>query len=252
MEMKYSGRRAGVSASVRLVLGALLVAVIATAHAAGPPRVPRILVTGEGETEVPPDMATLSLTVTREAETAREALDANSAAMGEVLSAMRDAGVDESDLQTTGFAIEPKRVYPPAKPSGERRVPRIVGYTVRNGLVVRVRELERLGAILDRAVTLGVNEGGDISFGNAEPDEAVTRARERAVKDALSRANTLAAAAGVKVGRILEISEQSSRPRPVPMARAEMAMAADSGAVPIAAGRNTYRVQVNISLAIDQ
>ncbi len=213
---------------------------------------PRILVTGQGTADLAPDMAVLALTVTREAETARAALDANSAAMSEVLAAMKAEGIKTRDLQTLGFSIQPKYIYPPQKSSGERQPPRIVGYTVRNSLNVRVRDIDAVGRILDKSVTLGVNEGGNIVFTNDDPSAAITEARIKAVKNALTKAQTLAEAAGVKTGKILEISEQSSRPRPMPMARAKLSMASSADAVPIAAGENTYKVTVNISYAINQ
>ena len=214
--------------------------------------VPRIRVTGTGSVDVAPDMAVLELAVTREAETARAALDANSSAMSAVLAAMKSRGVAERDLQTSGFSIQPKYIYPPHRPSGEREAPRIVGYTVRNRLTVRVRDISRVGEILDQSVTLGVNEGGNIRFTNDDPSAAITRARTKAVKEAIARANTLAEAAGVKTGELLEISEQSFTPRPRPMARAEMMMASSADSVPVAAGENTYKVVVNITFEIDQ
>ena len=213
---------------------------------------PRINVTAEGRVDIAPDMAVLGLTVTREAETARQALDANSSAMKKVLAALQAQGIAERDLQTSNFSIQPKYVYPPAKPSGERKPRLIVGYTVRNSLTVRVRDIGKVGAILDKSVTLGVNEGGNISFTNADPSTAINQARTKAMHEAIAKANTLASAAGVKVGRILDISEQSFQPRPMPMARAEMAMAMSADAVPVAAGESTYRVSVNVSFAIDQ
>jgi uncharacterized protein YggE len=214
--------------------------------------IPRIQVTGEGSIELAPDMAVLNLTVTREAATARAALDANSAAMKEVLAAMQSEGIEARDLQTSGFSIQPKYVYPPAKPSGEREPRQITGYTVRNSLAVRVRDITAVGRILDTSVTLGVNEGGNITFTNDDPSEAISKARVRAVRNASDKAKTLALAAGVKTGRILEISEQSFSPRPMPMASAEMRLARSSDAVPVAAGENIYNVTVNIAYAIDQ
>jgi uncharacterized protein YggE len=215
-------------------------------------QVARIQVTGEGTADVAPDMAILALTVTREAETARAALDANSAAMNEVLSAMKAEGIESRDLQTSNFSIQPKYFYPPQKPTGTREPPRIVAYTVRNSLSVRVRDISAVGKILDISVTLGVNEGGNIHFTNQDPSEAITRARQEAVKNAMDKARTLAGAAGVKLGKLLEISERSSNPRPAPMARAEMAMVSSAGAVPVASGENAYKVTVNVSYAIDQ
>jgi uncharacterized protein YggE len=172
--------------------------------------------------------------------------------MQDILKAMQAEGIEARDLQTSDFSIQPKYFYPPAKPSGERDPRQITGYTVRNSLSVRVRDITAVGRILDRSVTLGVNEGGNITFTNDDPSEAIRQARIEAVKDAMNKAQTLARAAGVETGKILDISEQSFSPRPMPMARAEMDMARSAGAVPVATGENTYKVTVNISYAIDQ
>ncbi len=213
---------------------------------------PRISVTGQGSANLAPDMALLQLTVTRQAETARAALDANSAAMADVIAALRAEGIAERDLQTSQFSIQPRYVYPKPKSGEAQQPPRIVGYTVRNGLGVRVRDLDKLGAIIDRSVTLGVNEGGNITFTNDDPSAALTRARTAAVQDAAAKAGTLAAAAGVKLGRILEIAEQSYDPVPVPMMHSR-AMAADAAeSVPVAAGENSYEVKVNLTYGIAQ
>lgn len=214
--------------------------------------VPRILVSGQGSVNVAPDMAVLSLTVTREADTARAALDASSAAMHDVLEAMQAEGIAKRDLQTSDFSIQPRYSQPPARQSGQRQPPRIVAYTVRNSLSVRIRDITALGAILDKSVTLGVNEGGNIMFTNADPSAAIEQARVKAVQQAVAKAQTLATAAGVKAGKILEISEQSPNPRPMRMARAEMSMASSANSVPVASGENSYSVTVNVSVAIDQ
>ena len=213
---------------------------------------PKILVSGQGSVDIAPDMAILSLTVTREADTARGALDANSAAMNKVLAAMKAEGIDARDLQTSGFSIHPRYSRPQPKPSGERERPIINGYTVRNSLNVRVRDINNVGAVLDKSVTLGVNEGGNIRFSNADPSAAIEQARIKAVKQAIAKANTLATAAGVKTGKLLEISEQSFNPRPISMASARSFMTRTAEAVPVAAGENTYKVMVNVTFAIDE
>ena len=213
---------------------------------------PQISVSATGNAEIAPDMAVINLTVLREAETARAALDANTAAMTEVLAAMRDEGIEERDLQTANFHIQPRYIYPRSD-NGTRQEPRIVGYIVSNGLTVRVRDLDRLGAILDMSVTLGVNQGGGITFTNDDPSAALTEARTNAMQEAIAKAETLTAAAGIGLGRILSISEQSSQPRPIAMARAETALVADAAApVPVAAGENTYRVSVNVTFELEQ
>ena len=216
------------------------------------PRVPSIIVSGEGSAALAPDMAVLTLTVARQAETARAALDENSKAIGEVQAAMQAAGIEARDLQTSGFGIQPNYVYPPPGATGEREAPRIAGYTVRNSLTVRVRDISAVGAILDKSVSLGVNEGGNIVFTNADPSPAIRQARTRAVQDAIAKADTLAEAAGVAKGQVLEISEQSYNPSPMPMAEMDMMRAADAAPVPVAIGENSYRVTVNVTYAIDQ
>jgi uncharacterized protein len=233
---------------------ALAITALATlpARAAEEP-MPRIMVSGEGSASAAPDMALISLTVLREAATARAALDANNAAMGEVLAAMKTSGVAEKDLQTSGFSVQPKYTYPDPNKTDQPQEPKIVGYTVNNTLGVRVRDLSKLGAIIDQSVTLGVNQGGDITFTKDDPSPILEEARKNAVKDALAKAKTLTAAAGIATGRILEISEQSFQPQPIPMMRAELAMAKSAdAAVPVAAGENTYRVNVNVTLELKQ
>ncbi len=213
---------------------------------------PRIIVSGEGSVDIAPDMAVLVLSVNREAATAREALTENSAAMSKVLAAMTGLGIDKRDLQTANFDIQPRYTYPNRQGGGAGEPPRLVGYVVRNSLSVRVRDISRVGEVLDTSVTLGVNEGGSITFGNDDPSAAITKARVKAVDDALSKARTLADAAGVGLGGVLEISEQNYSPRPAPMvARGMMAM--DSAeSVPIASGENSYKVTVSVTLALTQ
>lgn len=237
--------------SLVTVLLALAAGFCTSLAAAGEPE-PSISVSGEGEASVAPDMAIVSLMVTREGETAREALSANNRAMEEVLAAMRKRGIEDRDLQTSNFSIQPRYTQPPRAASGERPAPKIDGYTVRNGLTVRVRKLADLGEILDQSVSLGVNEGGGVQFTNADPSKAIEQARIAAVRDAMARAQTLAGAAGVKTGRILSLSEQSYMPRPAPMMRAASFAEAAADSVPMAAGENSYRVNVQLSVAVEQ
>jgi uncharacterized protein YggE len=228
-----------------LALAAFLAMPLA-ARADEPP-VPQISVAGHGEAALAPDMAWLNLSVLREADTARAAMDAASAAAAEVIAALREAGVESRDLQTSGLNIEPRYVYPQDNDGTQQ--PKLVGYRVTNSLTVRVRDLARLGDIIDRSVTLGVNQGGNVSFDNEDPAKALEEARRDAVKDAMAKARTLAEAAGVKLGRVLTISE-SVAPPPMPM-QAKAFRAADAASVPIEAGENTYHVDVNVSFEID-
>lgn len=207
-------------------------------------------VTGRGEAVVAPDMAIVNLAVLREAETARIALDRNNEAMAEVIAAMKEAGIADRDLQTAGLSINPRYVYP--QNNDGTAEPRIVAYQVTNSLTVRVRDLARVGEILDRSVTLGVNQGGSIAFANDDPSGATAEARRSAVEDAVDRATTLADAAGVELGDVISISERAAPP-PMPyQERAMMRVAAQDAAasVPVEVGENSYVVNVDMTFAI--
>jgi uncharacterized protein YggE len=225
---------------------AAAIALPAAAIAQEAPVQPRIVVSGEGEATVAPDMALLSLSVMREAKTAREALDANNASMAEVIAAIKLFGVADRDLQTAGLQIMPRYNYS-NKPDGSQEA-ELVAYQVTNTLSVRVRDLVKTGEIIDKAVSLGVNQGGNIVFTNDDPSATLTEARRKAVEDATAKANTLAEAAGVTLGRIIEISEQSYAAQPMPIEAKAFDRALS--AVPIQAGENAYRVQVNMTFEL--
>src|SRR5690606_5930112 len=119
----------------------------------------------EGEVAIAPDLAIVSLSVMREAETARAALDDANGAVAAVIAALKEAGIESRDLQTSGLQINPRYVYPQDN-GGEAR---ITGYQVTNTLTVRVRDIASVGQIIGRSATLGVNQGGSITFSNDDP-----------------------------------------------------------------------------------
>ncbi|WP_421578985.1 SIMPL domain-containing protein [Shinella sp. M31] len=244
------GRRTGAGlVALSLALAAAL-PLAAKAEDSAKPREATIVVTGEGSAEVAPDMALIDLGVVKDAKTAREALDANNKAMAEILAALKEAGIAERDLQTSGFMINPQYQYPQSS-TGENPPPVLTGFQVTNTVTLRVRDLSKLGEIMDKAVTLGANQGGGIRFTNDKPETAVSAARKKAVENAMAKAKELTDAAGVGLGRVLEISETSYRAEPMPMMRA-MAKdyAAEGGAVPLATGENSYSVVVNVTFAL--
>ncbi|MCR9135738.1 MAG: SIMPL domain-containing protein [Alphaproteobacteria bacterium] len=211
-----------------------------------------VSVTGEGIARLAPDMALVTMSVLRQEKTARAALDANNRAMTEVLAAMKQNGIETRDLQTSNFSIDPQYFYP--KSTDNKPVePQITGYRVSNTLTVRVRDLSKLGTILDTSVTLGVNQGGNIQFTNDDPSAAIDEARKDAMLNAIAKAKTLTEAAGIGLGPIAMISEQHRTPSPVPLMRAEMAMKASAdAAVPVASGENQYSVTVNVNFELKQ
>lgn len=207
-----------------------------------------IAIEGHGEVRAAPDMATINSGVTSQGETAREALDANTAAMADLIAALKTAGIETRDIQTSGFSVNPNYVYSDARDeNGYSLPPRINGYQVSNSVTVIVRDLEDLGAILDSSVTVGANTVNGVSFSVADPSELLDEARKSAFADAQQKATLYAGAAGEELGAILTISEQQngSAPQPYPMyARAEMAGAAP---VPVEAGEMSFSVSVNVS-----
>ncbi|NKM02135.1 SIMPL domain-containing protein [Rhizobium leguminosarum] len=215
------------------------------------PREPVISVTGDGESSVAPDMAVVNLAVVKQAKTAREALDENNKAMNDVLAALKSGGIAERDLQTSGFSIQPQYNYPQPV-DGQQQQPQLIGYQTINSVTVRLRDLAKLGAVIDQSVSLGINQGGEIQFTNDKPDAAIEEARKAAVADAVKRAKTLSEAAGVKLGRILEINENVPRAMPQPVYRATMMKEASDAAVPVQGGENNYNVSVTVTFAIEQ
>ncbi|MEM9574468.1 MAG: SIMPL domain-containing protein, partial [Pseudomonadota bacterium] len=233
-----------------LVFSSALLILVSAAKAL-PKEVPTVSVSGTGIIKVAPDMAVLTLGVIREAKTARDAVTANNTAMGEILAGLKAEGIADKDLQTSGFSISPRYVYPKRDSKGVQPTPKIVGYVVNNALGVRIRDLESVGEILDRTINWGVNTGGNIRFTNADTESLLRDARALAVKDAVSRATTLVEAAGYTLGSILSIREGAAGPGPVPVVRARaMSVQEDAGSVPLAAGENEYRITVSINWEI--
>jgi uncharacterized protein len=219
-----------------------------TAAEAADPTPRRIVVLGEGEASVKPDIAILSLAVMREAPSAGEALASNSKAMTDVIAALKAAGVAERDLQTAGVQINPRYDYV-NKPDGTQ-VTKLAAYQVTNTVTVRVRDLGKTGEIIDKAVSLGVNQGGSVTFTNDDPKATLTEARQNAIADAIDKAKTLTAAAGVKLGQVMEISDVAYAQPPLPI-QAKAFDGTAGEATPVEAGENAYKVQVNVTFELN-
>lgn len=209
------------------------------------PRAPRLVsVTGEGSVEAVPDIASVVIGVVSQAKTAREAVSENTAATEAVLGSLKEAAIEPRDIATSGFSVQPRYNY--QRNGGE--TPKIEGYEARNSLTVRVRDLTKLGTILDAVVTTGSNQIGGISFDVADRTPLLDKARAEAVADARRKAEIYVGAAGVKLGRVLSIEAGQQRwvqPRGLPMAARADALTA-SAPVPIEAGEQTFRATVDV------
>lgn len=224
------------------IVAALLVGPRIVASAPETPQaIPRtISVNGTGEVKSKPDMAIINSGVVSEAPSARDALAKNNTAMAAVIGALKKAGIADQDIQTSNFSVSPQ--YPPYQPN-QREAPHITGYQVSNQVTVRVKNLAKLGAILDALVQVGANQINGISFDIDQPKPLQNEARKLAVADARAKAELYAAAAHVSLGRVLQISESGGFVGPQPMYAMDK-VAAQS--VPIAAGQQTLSANVSI------
>lgn len=226
---------------------ALAAAFIAAPVQAQPPVAqPRtVTVSGEGEAKAVPDEAVLSAGVVSQAATANEALAANRSAMNNVFATLKQQGIPDRSIRTSEFNVSPQ--YAPAR-QDDNTSPHITGYRVSNSVSVTVDDLSKLGSAIDALVASGANSMGGISFTIRDPKPLLRQARDAAVKDAMDRANVYAKAAGLALGRIVQINESGMEtPRPV----FTMATAKFEGLrTPIAAGEQTVTAQVSITFEI--
>jgi uncharacterized protein len=229
------------------------IALIAMAHAQQQQSAPaqqaqstfegRVVVIGEGSVSVAPDYAEIDGGVTTRGKSVKEATEANSKLMAAVTSALVDAGVAQKDIQTPRFSIQPLYVSP--DPHGEAK---LSGYNVSNQVNVTIRDIGKVGDVLDRLVAAGVTNVGNIEFLHANPLKILDQAREAAVADAKRKAEIYAKASGVTLGRVVWITEDPEYAPPMPMmAKMSAAMPAP---VPISAGEDSLRVRITVGFGI--
>ena len=202
----------------------------------------RITVTGEASVSAVPDMATISVGVTTVANTADAALSANSADVAKVIQRLEAMKVPQNQFQTSGLSLRPNYA-----PGTANRAPQITGFTASNTLTITLNKIDRVGAVLDGVVHSGANRLEGLTFGLSDPGPLETKARKLAVADARSRALTLAAAAGLKLGPVVSISESGRAQPPVLAMRASAAMP-----VPIAPGTTSVSDSVTVVWRMEQ
>jgi len=201
---------------------------------------PAISVTGEASVSVSPDLAQIDGGVTSDGKTAREASDTNNAAMGKVLLALKGAGIEEKDYQTSRLSLQPQYAPNRSGPSA------IAGYRASNRVIIRVREVTKVANVIDVLVAAGANEVGGINFMVSQASKLLDDAREQAIADARRKADIYAKAAGVTLGGPLSISEEGAS---APVYRGKMAAPMAAGAQ-VAQGEETLSVTVSVSWAI--
>ncbi len=226
-----------------LALFALLLIVAQPAIAAEADTAPRTLtVSGSGEVKSVPDATTLSTGVVTQASTAAQALQSNARAMNAVFDTLHHAGIADKNIQTSNVSVSPQYSSKPGQTQ------HIVGYQVSNTVTVMVNGLDKVGPTLDALVAAGSNQIDGPNFTIADPKPLLAKAREQAVKDAVTKAQAYAAAAGVTLGPIQSISEGGSY-APQPMGRMMMSVA-NAPTTPIAAGEESVSANVSITWEI--
>jgi uncharacterized protein YggE len=235
---------------VRIIFACAISALIAAALAAPveaqqpqSDRQTNIVVSGEGRISAAPDYAEITAGVTTKAKTAKEATDANAKLMAAVIAALRDGGIAQKDIATTQFSVQP--VYT----TQSNTEPKLTGFSAFNQVAVTIRQMDKVGDIADRMVTAGATNIGNLVFLHWDASKLLDQAREAAVADARRKAELYARAAGVTLGRVVRINENSTY---TPYAAMDGMFRAKTVATPIASGEDTLRVEISVGFDVAQ
>ena len=198
-------------------------------------------VSAQAEASRVPDVASLSTGVVTQAADANAALAANAKQMNQVMAAIKAAGIAEKDIQTSGINVSPQYKYTDNQP------PAITGYQASNTVSIKVREIGKLGEVLDALVASGANQVNGPSFEIDEPEAVYDEARRAALEKARQRAQMYAKSLDLKVRRIVSISEGGGFQPPQPMMRMAKAEAFDAaGASPVSPGETTLTANLDV------
>lgn len=209
-----------------------------------------ISVSGSGSVKVTPDVVFLSFGVDVQDTTVAAARGQAADSMDAVMKSLKENGVLEKDIQTTSYRIDPVYSYDNRL---QPNTPKLIGYRVSNSAAAKLRDLGKVGKIIDDAATAGGNDArvSSISFGIDDQKPLETQARDLAIKDAVAKAQQLAKGSGVKLGEAISISEQSYTPLMRESAPALAAgKAADFATTPISAGELQVSINVQVTFAI--
>lgn len=205
----------------------------------------RLDVVATGEVNRVPDIARINAGVVTQAPTATEAIRQNAQRMEQVRAALRRAGVADRDIQTSSINLHPDYRY------AENRAPELTGYRASNEVTVRFRDIATTGRILDALVAQGANQINGPMLGLERPEAALDEARTDAVAKARARADLYARALGMRVKRILSVSEAGGFHLPPPSPVAMRAMAADAAETRIEPGEQTVSVTLSVSFELE-
>lgn len=210
---------------------------------------PTLSASGEGIENAAPDVAVVTLGVLSRAPSARQALDANNTEMDKVIQAVRGQAIADKDIATTGFSISPVYSQPIQPRDGSRPFePEIIAYQVSNQVRIVVRDIDKTGVVVDSAVTAGANQAGSINFEIEDRQALADKAIAEAIADARRKAELMAAAAGVRLVRVLTVNANEGGGGPV--YRLEAARASAAPPVPVMGGELSVTANAQISWEI--
>jgi len=183
-------------------------------------RVTRVNVVGDSIIQAQPDTAILTISVVTQARNALDAQQQNATKTDAVIRALKAAAGTGAEIKTSGYSLQPQRVYK------ENQPPTITGYEARNSVTVTTSDLNKVGTIIDAAAQAGSNEVSGISFTLRQDRPARDRALSEATREAVSKAQVIAQALGGRVVRIIEVQEEGFQQRPPVPYQAEFGMKA--------------------------
>lgn len=215
-----------------LMLGA---ATLLQAQAANPTSTPlrgtKVSVVGDAVVQAQPDTAILTISVVTQARRALDAQQDNATKSDAVVKALKNAAGADAEVKTSGYSVQPQRVYREGQP------PTITGYEARNTVTVTMSDLKKIGNVIDIASQTGANDIAGISFTLKQDRAAREQALAEATREAMNKAQALARALGGRVVRVVEVQEEGFQRPPVPVYQAEAFMAKrDSVATPVELG----------------
>ncbi len=219
--------------------------------------------TGEGKVFAKPDIAAISFSILTEAKTSKAAQDDNSVKSKKVVDFLKGQGIEEKDVKTTGYNVYPQynnypRPCPLSYPQGGEAYPcldneqKISGYQVSQSFEVKIRDLDKVSAVLDGLVTAGANQVNQLGFKVDDEEKTKEQAREMAIKDAKEKATRLRKQLGIRLGKIVNYSEGGGG-YPIYMLKAEAADGRGGGGVSgpeVPAGENEIVVNITITYQI--
>jgi uncharacterized protein YggE len=225
------------------VLSAVLLVPVVAGADDPPPRT--VSVSGGGEVAAQPDLAHVTLGIEARKPTLPAARAEVAAAVDRVLALTRDLKIDPKHVNTTRLQIQPDYSW---DEKDRQRV--LLGYVVRRQVQVELRDLEQLGALIERSVDAGVNEVSDPLLDSSRRKDLEREAMVLAVQDAKRNAETLAGAAGARLGSVRMVSGSTSVP-PVPLYRQRLAAADMAAAAPAEAGYQAGEMKFSASVAAE-